>query len=300
MLQRHASVFRGGSSYHSVGRVVYPSSLMRYPSCYLTKEDWLMISDEFTDKVVLLYLVLKDYRRNSVILFYGDCLLRGFENRVFYKTLQCWLYSSSVLSPSFTLFSSLKYELSHYSLSKGNHILKVRCLTFQERDPFACIPVVSEFMRGFINRSISVYPICKWRIIGTPALSVTWVISFRERKEDKKSSLRNRIMKESWNDFYSDCHWGERKVSSSSYLDYVLRVTGGFSFPKLKCSRKKQYDEVDDIVFDKYADKETRGTSVPVLPLVLITFSLVLVISIFCFMFFIFPLLNKYLFYFVC
>lgn len=300
MLQRYASVFRGGSSYHSVGGVSYPSRIMSYPSCYLTKEEWIVISDELADKVVLMWLVLKDYRRNSVILYYGDCLLRGFENQVFYKTLQCWLYSSSVLPPSLTLLSSLKYELCHYSLSRGNHILKVRCLTFQEQDPYACIPVVSEFMKGFINRSLNVYPICKWRIVGTPALSVTWVVSFREKIEDKKSALRNQIMKESWNDYYSDCHWGERKVSSSSYLDYVLRVTGGFSFPKLKCSRKKQCDEVDDIVFDKYADKETRGSSVPVLPLVLITFSLVLVLSIFSFVFFIFPLLNKYLFYLVC
>ena len=298
MLKGNSSVFQGIRSFPTV--IESPSSSRRegYSSHFYVRNNEVIISESVLDTIISLLMVFKVHAEKRIFPRIAHSAFKEAMQFIYYlasyKSLHSWSYCTVHLPPSSTYLSSLKFELLHYSVSEKVHTLKLRCLTFQEQNPDQCISVVKQFMSGYLHRSVTVYPVCKWRIRGSPSLYVSWIITFNRYIKDG-NTLRNSLLKESWNDYYEDCHWCEKRISSPSYLDYLLRVTGSFS-SKLKCHRKKHCDDVvDDVVFCKYADKDTRE-SFPVLPVVVLSSAFIIFLSIIAIVVFLFPVIKKYLF----
>ena len=298
MLKGNSSFFQGIRSFPTV--IENPSSSRRegYSSHFYMRNNEVIVSESVLNTIISLLMVMKVHAEKRIFPRIAHSTFKEVMQFIYYlashKSLNSWSYSTVHLPPSSSYLSSLKFELMHYSVSEKIHTLKLRCLTFQEQNANQCVSIVKQFMSGYLHRSVTVYPVCKWRI-RSPSLYVTWIISFNRYINDD-NTLRNSMLKESWNDYYENCHWCEKRISSPSYLDYLLRVTGSFS-SKLKCQRKKHCEDVvdDDVVFCKYADKDTKE-SFPVLPVVVLSSVFIFVLSIFAIIFFLFPVIKKYLF----
>ena len=255
------------------------------------------------------YLYLKEWKEKQQIE--KNCLsiknqLIQFKCQVvtaFYKkSLKEWKTTTIYLPPSIEFFASLKLELLRYPNPGSTHVLLLQSVTFKEYDEMKCIPAISTFLQNYFHFPVTVYPNCKWRCIGHLSKSITWVISFSNDEVLDGNVLTASILKESWNDYYSYCNWSLKRISSPDYMDFLLRVRGGITVHPKKSFfrlRRKHCEELDDVVFDKYSDKDGSSHSIPLLPIVVITFSVLLLFAIFSLVLFIFPFIRSYLPFFV-
>ena len=246
--------------------------------------------DEYVSLLLLLKLIQKERvlskAATSVLCELLSCIISLQQHSCF----QSCLYTLSHLPLSETVNAGLKFELLHYAVVDGNHVLSLRCVTVQELDPEPLVPVVGHFMAGFFDRAVGVVYRAKRRYCTNPGMTVTWTVTAAEHAEDGKEGLRNEILKEMWNCRYDDCDWCRKKAVRSDYLDYLLRVTNSSTETRRTKVRRSSCD-VDDIVFMKFSDKESKGSFPMLYSLLFLGLVLLLVLSC-CFLHFFFPLIR--------
>lgn len=276
---------------------LYQSKVSRNEELYLSlRESLCKSSQDALDEYVSLLLVLKLIQKErvlskaatSVLCKVLSCLTSLDQ----YNCFQYMLFNMSHLPPSQCVNMGLKFELLHYSVSNNNHVLSLRCATFQELEAEPLRPVVGHFMCGYFDRAVGVSFQAKRRICSNPGLTVSWIVSVPQRAEDGLNGLRNDILKEKWNSFYDDCDWCTKKTSSADYLDYLIRVTNAKSEGgRVKLLRRCSSD-VDDVVFMKFSDKDSKGYHVPLMYSAFLVGFLLLIAFSFCALRFFFPLIR--------
>lgn len=248
-----------------------------------------------SDEYIYLLLFLKLIQRERVLSKAATSALRELLSCLVslqkYSIFQCCLFNLSHLPLSETVNAGLKFELLHYSIVDGNHVLSLRCVTFQELDPEPLVPLVGRFMNGFFSRAVGVVYCAKRRYCSNPGMTVSWTVTVAEQKEDGLDGLRNSILKEMWNCFYDDCDWCRKKAIRSDYLDYLIRVTNTSTEVHRTKSMRSSCD-VDDVVFVKFSDKDSKSSSFPMLYSLLFFGLVLLLVLSCCILHFCFPLIR--------
>ena len=181
------------------------------------------------------------------------------------KNCRCLLYSMMVLPPSLTMFRFIKLDLIQFQTTNNQYVLKLKCSSLKERGVMGCRELIGTFLMNYIFRPITLIPIMKYTIVGSPRLSVTWIVKIPSWKEDMHTDFRANLIKENWNGKYDE-FWHAKEIKPNSCLSIFRKLMGGFSM-KPFLSRKTKHQiaqscEVDDVVFAKFSEGDASPQSV--------------------------------------